>query len=704
MKKCVQFLTMLLLVISLVVGYAFADDVQPGVDLFESPPGGASHIDISLPSDFFGPGSDPFDGTVALRGKSLVDNTIADDLEWDAIPPGGRSMIVERLATAVLPGIGSYDTVPIEIIALRLVSVEPIVVTYGGIDPELWDLEVTLSSYEEQPEGMMTIHQEYDNGGTYTGEFPVIPRLTFTRESDLQQAVMDPAPLEYLVPPVVPPMPLPAEACWSHTVPFPIVTSDGTAEVDHDGNPVTPPVPVGPSSNFVAGGCGFTASGERPTESVPPTDFQKVLCLLSGIDLACQVQPANPLDHFKVYAVDPLAVAEFVTLHDQFDPAGTVQDDTLLQINYFANPVNKNYEGIADPNAHLIWYRITSPDPTTHWVDVRNQFIGQRLTLGPAQYLLVPAEKVEPGSEFPVMLDHYKCYPVIHGKELDENAHLMDQFIDEDVAVGKPVFFCNPVDKNGEGIINEVDHLVFYEIDPNTVFDPPLSIEAVDQFNLYPLTVTTSLWLGVPSAKLQWGTWPTEVGLSTFDAVRYDGRVEVVWTTVSEVSNGGFNIHRSLSEDGPHAPINDELIPGRGSELQGASYSFVDGDVVDGLDYYYWLESIDLSGAGTMHGPVFASAEAGESPVPAAFGLAQNHPNPFNPVTEIKYNLPVDCYVTLEVYDVLGRRVATLVNDYQTAGFKVAHWQVDSEVSSGVYFYKLRAGSYIETRKMVLLR
>jgi len=197
--------------------------------------------------------------------------------------------------------------------------------------------------------------------------------------------------------------------------------------------------------------------------------------------------------------------------------------------------------------------------------------------------------------------------------------------------------------------------------------------------------------------------WPTEVGLSTLDAFRYDGHVEVVWTTISEVSNGGFNIHRSLNEDGLRARINDELIPARGSELQGASYSFIDGDVVDGFGYYYWLESVDLSGAGTIHAPVLASA-AGESPVPSAFGLEQNHPNPFNPITEIKYSLPVDCYVTLEVYDILGRRVATLVNDYQTAGFKSVHWQVDSEFSSGVYFYKLQAGSYIETRKMVLLR
>jgi hypothetical protein len=99
-----------------------------------------------------------------------------------------------------------------------------------------------------------------------------------------------------------------------------------------------------------------------------------------------------------------------------------------------------------------------------------------------------------------------------------------------------------------------------------------------------------------------------------------------------------------------------------------------------------------------------------------SFALEQNYPNPFNPSTKIKYTIPnVETHreaslqiVTLKVYDVLGNEVATLVNEEKPAGsyeieFNVA--QVSRpELSSGIYFYKLQAGSYIATRKMVLLR
>ena len=90
--------------------------------------------------------------------------------------------------------------------------------------------------------------------------------------------------------------------------------------------------------------------------------------------------------------------------------------------------------------------------------------------------------------------------------------------------------------------------------------------------------------------------------------------------------------------------------------------------------------------------------------VPASFALYQNVPNPLNPTTEIKYDLAENCRVKLEIYDVLGRKVATLVDEYQTAGSRVAHWEVGSEVSSGAYFCKLQAGDFVEANKMVVLK
>jgi len=91
------------------------------------------------------------------------------------------------------------------------------------------------------------------------------------------------------------------------------------------------------------------------------------------------------------------------------------------------------------------------------------------------------------------------------------------------------------------------------------------------------------------------------------------------------------------------------------------------------------------------------------SSLPKTFALAQNYPNPFNPTTQIRYELPVDCQVRLEVYNVAGQEVATLVEEGQKAGYKTAKWDAGS-LSSGIYFYRLQAGDFVQTRKMILIR
>ena len=90
-------------------------------------------------------------------------------------------------------------------------------------------------------------------------------------------------------------------------------------------------------------------------------------------------------------------------------------------------------------------------------------------------------------------------------------------------------------------------------------------------------------------------------------------------------------------------------------------------------------------------------------PAPNRFELFQNYPNPFNPSTKIKYQLPSAGYVKLNIYDILGRKVETLVNSYQNVGNYVAKFDA-SKLSSGVYFYSLQAGTLVETRKMILIK
>lgn len=94
-----------------------------------------------------------------------------------------------------------------------------------------------------------------------------------------------------------------------------------------------------------------------------------------------------------------------------------------------------------------------------------------------------------------------------------------------------------------------------------------------------------------------------------------------------------------------------------------------------------------------------------EDEIPNSFNLNQNYPNPFNPSTVINYQLPASGHVTLKVYDLLGREVVTLVNGYENAGTHNAQFSiVNSQLASGIYFYRLQAGSYISTKKMVLIK
>jgi hypothetical protein len=95
-----------------------------------------------------------------------------------------------------------------------------------------------------------------------------------------------------------------------------------------------------------------------------------------------------------------------------------------------------------------------------------------------------------------------------------------------------------------------------------------------------------------------------------------------------------------------------------------------------------------------------------EKAIPAAFRLIQNSPNPFSFATGIRYELPVDCHVKLEIYTVLGGKVATLVDEHQAAGYRIAHWDGrngdGSKLAAGIYMCRLQSGSYVEIKKMVL--
>ena len=98
----------------------------------------------------------------------------------------------------------------------------------------------------------------------------------------------------------------------------------------------------------------------------------------------------------------------------------------------------------------------------------------------------------------------------------------------------------------------------------------------------------------------------------------------------------------------------------------------------------------------------------GSEPIPKVFSLHQNYPNPFNPTTQIRYDLPEESYVNINIYDLMGRRIKSLINMHQDPGYRLIHWDATNDfgqpVSAGMYIYRIQAGQFRQTRKMVLLK
>jgi hypothetical protein len=127
-----------------------------------------------------------------------------------------------------------------------------------------------------------------------------------------------------------------------------------------------------------------------------------------------------------------------------------------------------------------------------------------------------------------------------------------------------------------------------------------------------------------------------------------------------------------------------------------------------------YIEILILSTGTTYHiGSTFKIDDLSFGPVtdvqesfsakPAVFALLQNYPNPFNPATTISFSLPSKGFVSLKVFDLVGREVATIVSEEMSAGNYTKRWNANG-MPSGVYFYRLQAGSFSETKKLVLLR
>jgi photosystem II stability/assembly factor-like uncharacterized protein len=187
---------------------------------------------------------------------------------------------------------------------------------------------------------------------------------------------------------------------------------------------------------------------------------------------------------------------------------------------------------------------------------------------------------------------------------------------------------------------------------------------------------------------------PIPVEFTAFTANVNGNDVVLNWSTATETNNAGFSVERKGS-GGSWTTLG--FITGHGNSTIVNHYSFVDRNVAYGK-YTYRLKQMDYDGTSKYSNEVDAEVLA-----VSTFALMQNYPNPFNPSTNIKYQIPSDEFVTLKVYDVLGREVTTLVNQKQEKGEHTIHFDA-SNLNSGVYFYSVTAGAFKDTKKMILTK
>ncbi len=181
------------------------------------------------------------------------------------------------------------------------------------------------------------------------------------------------------------------------------------------------------------------------------------------------------------------------------------------------------------------------------------------------------------------------------------------------------------------------------------------------------------------------------VELTTFAATVKGNAVELKWNTATEINNYGFDVLASAdgTEFGKIA-----FVAGAGNSNTPKDYSFS----VSGNSYkYFRLKQIDLDGKTTLSEIVEATAEI------TSFELSQNYPNPFNPSTTIRFALPSASNVNLKVFNALGQEVAELVNSELNAGMHSVSFNA-SNLSSGVYYYRLTAGEFSQINKMMLVK
>lgn len=204
---------------------------------------------------------------------------------------------------------------------------------------------------------------------------------------------------------------------------------------------------------------------------------------------------------------------------------------------------------------------------------------------------------------------------------------------------------------------------------------------------------------------------PTPVELSSFTGtISAQNYVQLTWITQTETNVSGYRIYRNTEPDLSSATMLNAFVNATNTS-QTQVYVWWDEEVYENGVYYYWLESLDYDGSNQYFGPI--SIAVGNTPqetppIPLVPGINSLFPNPFNPKLNIQYSLAADGPYCLQVFDLRGRRVATVCEGVQASGNYKAVWdgtdQSGNEMPTGIYYIRLLNGGKIYNRKALLLK
>jgi hypothetical protein len=180
------------------------------------------------------------------------------------------------------------------------------------------------------------------------------------------------------------------------------------------------------------------------------------------------------------------------------------------------------------------------------------------------------------------------------------------------------------------------------------------------------------------------GNWSSGIGVDNLQVIQGDETNWLSWERLSGEIISGDTMSMSLS-----------MMPQQDQNEYETATLYLEGMTMS--------QAIDID---MITDPENAGVD--HDALPNKYALYQNYPNPFNPVTTLRYNLPKDQMVNIAIYDMMGRTVRTLINRQETAGYKSIQWDAANDagvsVSAGLYLYRIQAGDFVQTRKMVLLK